>query len=121
MPVNQQADWKNAVIVSSGGLDWNNPSTWTAALDRSPCGTGTSAKMAVLHAKGQLKVGEEFRHEGTLGIIYTGKLVEEVEMDGQKAIIPTIGGRAWITGISTYVLDHDDPFPNGFTLGDIWA
>lgn len=118
---NPKADWKNSVTVSSGDLDWNQPSTWTGALDRCPCGTGTCAKMAVLHAKGQLKVGEEFRHEGVLGNVFTGKLVEEVDMDGIKAVVPTISGTAWIYGINTYILDSDDPFPNGFKVGDIWA
>lgn len=116
-----QADWKNAVTVSSGELDWNRPNTWTGALDRCPCGTGTCAKMAVLHAKGQLKIGQDFRHEGIMGNVFTGKLVEEVDMDGIKAVVPTITGQAWIYGLNTYVLDHTDPFPNGFTVGDIWA
>ena len=116
-----QADWKNSVTVASGDLDWDKPSTWTGALDRCPCGTGTCAKMAILHAKGQLKIGTKFRHEGILGNVFTGELVEEVEMDGIKAVIPTISGQAWIYGINTYVLDHTDPFLNGFQVGDIWA
>ena len=115
------ADWKNSVIVASGDLDWNNPSTWTGALDRCPCGTGTCAKMAVLHAKGELKIGQKFRHQGILGNVFTGELVEEVDMDGIKAVVPTISGQAWIYGINTYVLDPTDPFTKGFTVGDIWA
>ncbi len=118
---NPQADWKNSVVVASGALDWNAPATWTGALDRCPCGTGTCAKMAVLHAKGELKVGQKFRHEGILGNVFTGELVEEVDMDGIKAVVPTISGQAWIYGINTYVLDPTDPFVEGFVVGDIWA
>ena len=116
-----KADWKNAVTMASGTLSWDDPSTWTGAIDRCPCGTGTCAKMAVLHAKGLLKIGEKFRHEGIVGNVFTGELVEEVDMGGLKAVVPTISGQAWIYGINTYVLDHTDPFPNGFTVGDIWA
>ena len=68
---------RNVVTVSTGTLDWDRPSTWTGAIDRSPCGTGTSAKMATLHAKGELRLGDEFRHEGILGTVFTGRLVEE--------------------------------------------
>ena len=111
---------RNAVTVSTGTLDWNEPSTWTGVIDRSPCGTGTSAKMAVLHAKGQLAVGEDFRHEGILGTVFTGRLIETTTVGGVPAVVPTITGSAWITGFSSYVVDPDDPFPNGFTVGDIW-
>jgi len=109
------------VTVSTGTHDWSKPSTWIGAIDRSPCGTGTSAKMAVLHARGELKVGQEFRHEGILGTVFTGKLVEETTIGGRTAVVPEITGRAWITGFAQYVVDPDDPFPDGFTVGDIWA
>ena len=69
------ADCKNAVTVSTGKLDWDRPATWTGVIDRSPCGTGTCAKMATLHARGRLKLGEDFRHEGILGTIFTGRLI----------------------------------------------
>lgn len=115
------ADWKNAVTMASGPLSWDDPTTWTGAIDRCPCGTGTSAKMAVLHAKGQLSLNEDFRHQGVLGNIYTGRLVEETRIDGRPAVVPTITGRSWIFAINTLVLEHDDPFPEGFTIGDIWA
>jgi len=118
---NSKADWKNAVTVASGELDWNDPSTWTGALDRCPCGTGTCAKMAALYAKGELSLNQDFRHEGILGTVYTGRLVEEVKVGNYKAVVPTVSGQAWITGYSTYVLDPTDPFPNGYTIGDIWA
>jgi len=116
----KDADWQNAVVVSTGTLDWNRPATWTGALDRSPCGTGTSAKMATLHARGLLPLGEDFRHAGILGTVFTGRLEEVTRVGKYQAVVPTISGRAWITGSATYVLDPEDPFPEGFTVGDIW-
>ena len=118
---NPEADWKNAVTVASGAVDFNNPATWIGALDRCPCGTGTCAKMATLYAKGKLKLNQPFRHEGLMGTVYTGHLVEEVQIGKYKGVIPTIGGQSWIYGYSTYVLDPSDPFVNGYTIGDIWA
>lgn len=118
---NSKADRKNAVTVASGEHDWNDPSTWTGALDRCPCGTGTCAKMATLYAKGELSLNQDFHHEGIMGTVYTGRLVEEVKVGNYKAVVPTVSGQAWITGYSTYVLDPTDPFPNGYTIGDIWA
>jgi len=112
---------RNAVIVSTGQLDWDRPATWTGALDRSPCGTGTCAKMAVLHAKGQLGLHEDFHHEGVLGTVFTGRLVEDAQVGPYHAVVPTLSGRAWITGFAQYVLDPEDPFPEGFTVGDIWG
>jgi len=115
------ADWKNAVTMATGDLSWDDPSTWTGAIDRCPCGTGTCAKMATLHAKGELALHHDFRHQGILGNIYTGRLVEQTQLGEKTAVIPTISGTSWITAISTLVLDHDDPFTEGFTIGDIWA
>ncbi len=112
--------WRNVVTLSTGELDWSSPSTWTGVIDRSPCGTGTSAKMAVLHAKGQLSLGEDFRHEGILDTVFTGRLVEETRVGERTAVVPTITGTAWITGFASYVVDPADPFPEGFTVGDIW-
>jgi proline racemase len=111
---------RNAVIVSTGTLDWNKPSTWTGAIDRSPCGTGTCAKMATLHAKGQLAVGDAFVHEGVLGTTFTGRLVAETTVGDYRAVVPMLSGQGWITGMATYGIDPDDPFPNGYTVGDIW-
>jgi proline racemase len=119
-PSGPHADRRNAVIVSTGELDWDRPSTWTGAIDRSPCGTGTCAKMAVLHAKGQLDLGRDFRHEGILGTVFTGRLLEETRVGDRPAVVPTLSGQAWITGMASYVLDPSDPFPDGFTVGDIW-
>ena len=119
-PTDEGVDRRNAVIVSTGQLDWNKPSTWTGAIDRSPCGTGTCAKMAALHAKGQLGLNQDFRHQGVLGTVFTGRLVEETSVGPYRAVVPTITGRAWITGFAQYVVDPEDPFPEGFTVGDIW-
>jgi proline racemase len=120
-PTRQDAARRNAVVVSSGPLDWHRPETWTGAIDRSPCGTGTCAAMAVLHAKGELGLHEDFVHEGILGTTFTGRLVEETTVGGRPAVVPTLRGQGWITGFADYVLDETDPFPEGYTLGDIWA
>lgn len=110
----------NAVSVATGDLDWERPETWTGALDRSPCGTGTCARMAALHAKGELGIGEDFRNRGPVGTEFLGRLLRETEVGGVPAVVPQISGQAWITGAASYSLDPSDPFPEGFTLGDIW-
>jgi proline racemase len=112
---------RNVVTVSTGALDWERPATWTGAIDRSPCGTGTCARMATLHARGRLAIGQDFRHEGILGTVFHGRLLEETRVGELAAVVPQITGQAWITGIADYVLDPTDPFPEGFTVGDIWA
>jgi proline racemase len=120
-PSHPQASRKNAVVVSTGPLDWQRPETWGGVLDRSPCGTGTCAKMAVLHARGQLGLDEDFVHEGILGTLFTGRLVREARVGDYAAVVPTLTGRAWITGFSQYVVDADDPYPDGFKVADIWS
>jgi proline racemase len=114
------ADMRNAVVISTGAFDWDRPDTWTGALDRSACGTGTCARMATLYARGRLRLREPFRHEGILGTVFTGCLVEETQVGPYAAVVPTITGSAWISAISQYVLDAEDPFPEGFTVGDLW-
>lgn len=99
---------KNAVIVSPG------------RLDRSPCGTGTSARLAVMHARGQIGLNEKFVHESVIGSKFTGIIEEIGSIAGQTSITPSITGSAWITGFYQHVLDASDPFPEGFTLGDTW-
>ena len=108
------ADMRNAVVISTGTFDWQRPDTWTGVLDRSACGTGTCARMATLHARRRLALGQPFRHEGILGTTFTGCLVEETQVGEYPAVVPTITGSAWITSISQYVLDAEDPFPEGF-------
>ncbi len=120
-PTRPGAALKNAVVVSTGRLDWSRPDSWTGALDRSPCGTGTCAKMAALYAKGRLELQEDFVHEGILGTTFTGRLIGETRVGPHRAVLPTLSGRAWITGFAQYVVDPEDPFPNGFTVGDIWG
>jgi len=85
-------------------------------LDRSPCGTGTSARMAALHARGDLAIGQEFVNESIIGSRFTGRLLEEVKLGSTPAVVPEVSGRAWITGMSQYLLDPTDPFPTGFSL-----
>jgi proline racemase len=83
-------------------------------FDRSPCGTGTSARMAELWARGELELGEDFVNESFIGSRFTGRLIEETTIAGIPAVVPTITGRAWVTGIGQYMLDPTDPFPTGF-------
>ena len=85
-------------------------------LDRSPCGTGTSARLAQLHARGELGMGEEFVNRSVIGTRFAGRIVEETEVAGVPAVVPEISGRAWITGMAQYMLDPEDPFPAGFAL-----
>ena len=77
--------------------------------------------MATLYAKGRLRLGEEFHHEGILGTVFTGRLMHETTIGPYKAVVPKLSGKAWVTGLAQYVVDADDPFPNGFTVGDIWG
>ncbi len=85
-------------------------------FDRSPCGTGTSARMAQLWARGELPLGRDFVNESYLGRPFIGRLVEETTVAGRPAVVPTVTGRAWITGTAQYMLDPEDPFPGGFLL-----
>nr|WP_255733568.1 proline racemase family protein [Ruegeria sp. Ofav3-42] len=99
---------KNAVVVSPG------------RLDRCPCGTGTSARMALLHARGDLEVGELFRHISILDTKFDCKILQQIKVGSVPAILPQISGRAWLTGVSYYGVDPEDPFPRGYCLGDTW-
>ena len=119
-PAHPNAHAKNVVTVSTGAVDWSKPSTWTGVIDRSPCGTGTCAKMATLYARRKLGLNQDFRHEGILGTIFTGRLLEETHIGPYTAVVPTISGQAWITGFASYAVDPSDPFPEGYTLGDLW-
>ncbi|MBW4043062.1 MAG: proline racemase family protein [Acidobacteria bacterium] len=85
-------------------------------FDRSPCGTGTSARMAELHSRGELPLDTDFVNESFIGSRFTGRLVAETTVAGRPAVVPTITGRAWITGRAEYVLDPADPFPDGFVF-----
>ncbi|MFJ1834325.1 proline racemase family protein [Streptomyces sp. NPDC088175] len=85
-------------------------------FDRSPCGTGTSARMAQLHARGELPLDTDFVNESFIGTSFTGRLVRETTVGGLPAVVPTITGRAWITGTAQFFLNPSDPFPEGFLL-----
>lgn len=85
-------------------------------FDRSPCGTGTSARMAQLYARGELALGDEFTNESFIGTRFRGRLIGTTAVGDLEAVVPSFTGRAWITGTAQYVLDPDDPFPAGFLL-----
>lgn len=98
----------NAVVIQPG------------KIDRSPTGTGCSARMAVLHAKGQLAVGEAFIGRSIIGSEFHCRIDSLTELAGNAAIYPCISGRAWITGTHQHLLDPDDPWPQGYRLSDTW-
>lgn len=116
------AHGKSTVVIPNGKPNLDDPSTLRGGtLDRSPSGTGTSARMAARYARGELKLNEPFVHQSILGTTYTGHLRGETHVGEHKAVLPTISGRGWITGFHQFVVDSDDPFPTGYTLGDIWG
>lgn len=98
----------NTVVVSPG------------RLDRSPCGTGTCARMAIMHARGLLKVGEVFKHRSIIGTEFISHIRGTTQVGDRQAVLPTIQGRAWISSYKQIVLDPTDPFPEGFRVGDQW-
>jgi proline racemase len=99
---------KNAVVVSPG------------RLDRSATGTGLSARMAVLHARGVMRVGDAMTHASVIGSTFDGRIVSETSVGDRPAIVPAIRGSAWITGITQVMLDPSDPFPEGYVVADTW-
>ncbi len=112
---------RGAITVSTGAFDPARPEALTGILDRSPCGTGTCAKMAVLHARGLLGVGQDYVNAGPLGTTFTGRIIKETTVGPHRAILPTLSGQGWITGTANWSVDPSDPFPQGFTIGDIWG
>jgi proline racemase len=112
---------RNTVILPNGAVDLADPATWTGTLDRSPCGTGTCARMAALHARGDLALGEQFVHESLLETTFTGTLHNLTRVGDYSAVTPSLSGRGWITGFHQFVVDADDPFPDGYTIGDLWG
>jgi proline racemase len=99
---------RNTVVIDPG------------KLDRSPCGTGCSARMAVLNAKGEMKKGDRMMGHSIIDSRFDCAIVNEVNIGNKKAIIPSIRGRAWITGTHQLTLDSDDPWPEGYRLTDTW-
>jgi 4-hydroxyproline epimerase len=86
------------------------------AIDRSPCGTGTSARMAQLAARGELKAGDSFVHESVIGSLFHGRVEADVQVADKKGIIPSIAGWARMTGYNTIFIDDRDPFAHGFVV-----
>lgn len=103
-PTHPEATYKNVVIFGQG------------QVDRSPCGTGTSAKLATLYAKGELKIGEKFVYESILGTLFKGEIVETTKVGNIDAIIPRISGSAYMTGFNNFMFDDEDPVKYGFIL-----
>jgi proline racemase len=99
---------KNAVVVAPG------------RLDRSATGTGLSARIAALHARGRMHVGHGMTHASVIGSIFDGRIVRETTVGGRPAIVPAIRGTAWITGVTQVIVDPTDPFPEGYLLSDTW-
>ena len=99
---------RNAVVVSPG------------RIDRCPCGTGTSARLAVLHARGRISVGEPFLHRSLIDSAFSSEITELVRVGPYEAVVTAMSGRAWITAACDYVLEADDPFPAGYRIADTW-
>jgi proline racemase len=99
---------RNTVVVSPG------------RLDRSPCGTGTSARLAVMHARKQIRKGQPFDHESIIGSHFLSEVVGTTRVGDKPAVVSTVAGRGWLTSIGQYGYDPDDPFPEGYTLSDTW-
>jgi proline racemase len=100
---------RNAVVVAPG------------RLDRSATGTGLSARMAALHARGLMRVGDGMTHASAIGTTFDGRIVSETRVGDRAAIVPAIRGSAWITGITQLLVDPADPFPEGYVLADTWG
>ncbi|POP35028.1 hypothetical protein C3B58_00095 [Lactonifactor longoviformis] len=119
-PITPGTDMRSANVIYYHPIDFDKPETWTGGLDRGCCGTGTCAFTAVLKERGKLKEGETWVNEGILGIQFTARYTGETMVGDYSAVIPETGGQCWIYGINKWVLDETDPFPHGFTIGDIW-
>jgi len=99
---------RNAVVVAPG------------RLDRSATGTGLSARIAALHARGRMRVGDSMTHASVIGSTFDGRIVREVGVGGRTGVVPAIRGSAWITGVTRVLVDPTDPFPEGYLLSDTW-
>ena len=103
-PLHKGSDGRSVVVAGQ------------SLIDRSPCGTGTSARIAQRVARGSLRLGEPFVHESVIGSEFIGCAIEIIKVGEYDAVIPTIKGSAWITGLNTIFVDDDEPFPHGFRL-----
>jgi len=99
---------RNTVVVSPG------------RLDRSPCGTGTSARLAVMHARRQIRKGQSLDHTSIIGTHFVAEIIGTTRVGGKPAVVTTVAGRGYVTDIGQYGLDPDDPLPEGYTLSDTW-
>jgi proline racemase len=122
-------DWDHLSFCAFAGPVARGEGNWTTRsavairpgkIDRSPTGTAISARMAVLHAKGQMQVGESLVGVSIIGSRFTGTIDGEVQIAGLNGIVPTISGRGWITGTHQHMLDPEDPWPGGYRLSDTW-
>lgn len=125
----QNAEWNHisfcqftnpVEMVEGAAMGWNTVAIEPGKLDRSPCGTGCSARMAVLHARGELKLGEKFVGRSIIGSRFDCRLESIADIAGRFAIVPAIAGRCWITGTHQVMLDPTDPWPAGYRLSDTW-
>ncbi|HLR75396.1 MAG TPA: proline racemase family protein [Virgibacillus sp.] len=103
-PIHPEADIKNTVVVPPGGID------------RSPCGTGTSAKLAVMHAKGEIKKHEQFVHESIVGSLFKARVINTTHVKDVAAVIPEVTGSAWVMGMHRFFYNERDPLKEGFLL-----
>ncbi len=126
----EQPDIRDVSIVQFAGTLQKASGGWRAVntcivspgrSDRSPTGTGTCARMAVLHATGTMKVGETLTHASIIGSEFHGTILGETSLAGRPAIRPSVRGRAWITGFHQYVVDASDPWPAGYVVSDTWG
>jgi trans-L-3-hydroxyproline dehydratase len=99
-----QADGRNVTIFADG------------EVDRSPCGTGTAARLSWLHASGQIALGQPYRHESVVGTIFTGSVLRQTQVAQHPAVVPEIAGRGFLTGFHTFVVEPDDPVGAGFLV-----
>jgi proline racemase len=125
----ENPDWGHLTFCEFTGPLEQRDGAWTGKntvairpgkLDRSPCGTGCSARMAVLRAKGRMQVGDRYRAQSIIGSTFECRIEEDTEIGGRPAIIPSLSGRGWITGIHQHMLDPSDPWPGGYRLSDTW-
>ena len=101
----------------TAGVDSRNVCIFAEGeVDRSPTGSGVAGRMALHHAKGQIKIGEKMVIESILGFPFLGSVIEETTFGPHKAVIPQVEGNAWINGISEFVIDPEDPLKDGFIL-----
>jgi trans-L-3-hydroxyproline dehydratase len=111
----------NRPFAGVGAVTTNTCIVAPGRSDRSPTGTGTAARMAVLRARGLMQVGDSMIHASLIGSTFRGRILGDTRVGGRAAILPSIAGRGWITGLHQYLLDPQDPYPQGYLLNDTWG